>query len=209
VATHELPLVVVERSGLVEDRVGDRDLADVVQLAGGDQMLQVNAGNAEVHRHRGGALGHLAAVQVELRFALAQHRHQQFTRLDSLVATARALVGVHPLVGERQREVDRRRLLGEPDETVRGGDGEAFAGLRQRFGAEACCLLGIAAGGIDHDAELVAAEPIRDAVPCGDVAQRAAATGEQGIAGGVAEGVVVRLEPVQVVERERAQHTFT
>ena len=34
VAADERPLVLVERPGLVEDRVGDRDLADVVQLGG-------------------------------------------------------------------------------------------------------------------------------------------------------------------------------
>jgi hypothetical protein len=31
VRLHDLPLVVVERAGLVDDLVGDSDLADVVQ----------------------------------------------------------------------------------------------------------------------------------------------------------------------------------
>jgi len=32
VVSHDLPLVVVERPGLVEDLAGDGDLAEVVQL---------------------------------------------------------------------------------------------------------------------------------------------------------------------------------
>ena len=38
---HALPLVGVERTGLVEDRVGDGDLADVVQLGGGGDQVEL------------------------------------------------------------------------------------------------------------------------------------------------------------------------
>jgi hypothetical protein len=44
VAAHEHALVLVERAGLGQDRVGDRDVADVVQLGGArDDVARLRA----------------------------------------------------------------------------------------------------------------------------------------------------------------------
>ena len=44
------PLVVVERAGLVQDRVGDAELADVVEDAGGAHALDLVGREAELAR---------------------------------------------------------------------------------------------------------------------------------------------------------------
>ncbi len=45
---HELPLLLVEGTGLLEDRVGDRHLADVVELGGPGDGGDLD--RREVHR---------------------------------------------------------------------------------------------------------------------------------------------------------------
>ena len=47
VLAHELPLRLVERARLVQDRVGDAHLADVVQFGGAHDLLEALAADAE------------------------------------------------------------------------------------------------------------------------------------------------------------------
>ena len=56
VAVHERPLRLVERAGLVEDDLGDRDLADVVQLGRQAHLGDLGVGQPEAPRDGVGEL---------------------------------------------------------------------------------------------------------------------------------------------------------
>ncbi len=67
----------------------------------------------------------------------------------------------------------------------------------------ACTSASIVLGGVAQEhAELVAAHPVGGAVGGDDRPQLVAEARQQGVAGGVAEGVVVALEAVEVVQHE-------
>ena len=70
VLAHELPLVLVQGSGLLEYRVRDADLADVMQKGPSAHMHQVFLGNAHPARQFDGELRH--ALGVPLRFPVPQ-----------------------------------------------------------------------------------------------------------------------------------------
>ena len=74
VLAHDRPLGVVERAGLVQDLVGHADLAEVVQVRGDAQVLQLVAGDADAagdllaERHdRAAVLARVAVAQVQQR----------------------------------------------------------------------------------------------------------------------------------------------
>ena len=52
VAAHEAPLLVVQRAGLAEDRVRDRELADLVQLGGQRDVRELVVREAELDADR-------------------------------------------------------------------------------------------------------------------------------------------------------------
>ena len=82
VLAHQLPLRVVERPGLVEDLVGDRDLADVVQLGGAREHVELLGVEAEPPRRRAAASAATPSRwSLELRLALAQEPQQHVARL--------------------------------------------------------------------------------------------------------------------------------
>ena len=56
VAAHLHPLLVVELARLVEDQVGDAELADVVQQRGAAQVAQLVAGCSRARRRRATAM---------------------------------------------------------------------------------------------------------------------------------------------------------
>ena len=62
VLSHEVPLGTVQRAGLVEDPVGDADLADVVQLRRATDLVELLARHPEPAGDRHRELGHAAGV---------------------------------------------------------------------------------------------------------------------------------------------------
>ena len=122
--------------------------------------------------------------------------------VSSLVSAPAALVRVHPLVGEAQglRRVDP--LAVEQDHAVRAADAEAPAVLAERGRGARDDLRRIGVAHAGEDAELVAAHAVGGAVAGDRLREAAAEALEQHVAGDVAEGVVVGLEAVEVVERE-------
>ena len=103
VAAHEGPLVVVERAGLVEDRVGDGHLAHVVQLGGHAHVVERLAFEAEVAADGLGELGHAAEMALEAGMALGKGAQQHVGALALGRGAAGVLVRVHALVGDEQR----------------------------------------------------------------------------------------------------------
>src|ERR1700689_4272932 len=73
-ATHELPLVLVERAGLLENRDRDRGLADVVQTRGETDPAYLVLGQAEQLGNRARELGDTLGVLVEKDVLFSHHR---------------------------------------------------------------------------------------------------------------------------------------
>ena len=198
--------LVVERAGLVQDRVGDRDLADVVQLAApGARSRARSASRPRRSADRGARALHALDVLVQAGVALVERLHQ---RARGLAARAHAAAAPCPRTCARRRAAARRwrrRPRREQDEPVRGADLEALAPSSRARTRRARRRRPVLAG--------VAVDAARRTRrrPCGRRA-RAPSTAraapprraQQRVAGGVAEGVVVVLEAVEVVERERA-----
>ena len=103
--------VASRAAGLVEDRVGDADLADVVQLGGAGDLVDLLAGHAEAARDGDRELGDLAGVLAQVGLLGLHRAHEHVARL---LAGARApvLVRVHALVGELQRLLEASRPRG-------------------------------------------------------------------------------------------------
>ncbi len=98
VAAHELPLVVVERPGLGEDLVGDRDLADVVELGGQAHVVHLVA--------RGGRAAARRARRARRR------RRRAFRARGSLSARIRSMTSLASSVTEaRPRRLPAYRRL--------------------------------------------------------------------------------------------------
>ena len=72
VLVHEAPLVGGERPGLVQDRLRDRDLADVVQLGGNADGLHLRRLTPERRGDARRQLGHVVDVIGQLRVAVRQ-----------------------------------------------------------------------------------------------------------------------------------------
>src|SRR5436309_2816015 len=92
---------------------------------------------------------------------------------------------------------------------MRGRDGESPSSLGERGGGsrfERRALVGVAR---PEQAELVASQPVRRATPADRGREALAEAVEQRIPRGMTEGVVVRLEPVQVEEDERGRACVT
>ena len=80
VSPHQLPLLVVERRGLVEDRLGDPDLADVVEQRSELDRLEEVVAEAEPARHLDGEVRDLLRVHARvavLRLERARERGQR------------------------------------------------------------------------------------------------------------------------------------
>jgi hypothetical protein len=75
--------------------------------------------------------------------------------------------------------------------------------LGQRRGGEADDVVDTVAAGPGQYAELVAADPVGPALPVDLPGQGGAQARQQGVAGGVAEGVVVRLEAVEIAQHQQ------
>src|SRR5439155_19380172 len=124
--------VVVERPGLVQDRFGDRDLADVVQLRRLAHGLDVLELEAEAPRSGLREQRDVARVAVEIRVALGERPQQHVGGLAADRAATAALARVHPLVGEPQGVGGVGRLLAEDHRAPGARDREALAMLGER-----------------------------------------------------------------------------
>ena len=134
VAAHELPLGVVERAGLVEDRVGDGDLAHVVQLRRLAQVLELLGQQAEPLADRDGELRHAVDVGPERGMALRQRAQQHVARLAPGRDAAAVLLQVHALVRDVEGVLGAGGLRRAADLAVGAGDREAVAVLAERLG---------------------------------------------------------------------------
>ena len=67
---HEAPLLFIERARLVEDGVRDGDLADVVQLGGAFDLVELGVAEPQLLAGRARQRGDLADVLAELGSAL-------------------------------------------------------------------------------------------------------------------------------------------
>ena len=134
--------------------------------------------------------------------ALAQRPDEHVLASGASRTRPRVLLRVHALVGDPQRLGRVHRLAREHDRAVGAGDGEALAALGQRACGARDDRVGDLVARVEERAELVAAHPER-AAAAGQVGREVAAEAdEQRVAGGVAEGVVVVLEAVEVEQDE-------
>ena len=202
---HEAPLLRVQRARLVQDRVRDRDLADVVQLGRARQHVELLADHPQAPPHRERQRTDAALVLLQVRVALLEGLQQHVAQLLHRARLARlVLAPVQPLVGQLH---DRRRvaaLRGDAHDAVRRPDREARpalgegrdAGLHERRvgRAGACC----------GTARRTRRRPSGRPCPAGAtiVLQLVAEARQQRVARRVPEGVVVALEPVQVVQHQ-------
>jgi len=203
VAAHEAPLLGFERTRLVEDRVGDRDLADVVQLRRALDVVEHRFGHAHALADRSGESRDLTGVLVQLGVALGEDAQDDVARLLLGGDAACALVRVHALVGRHQRGGRVGRLVGHDHRSPRGLHAEPLAAFAERLPAVGDQVLAVVGAERSEDAELVAAEPEGDAAPVDRVVQLAPEAAQQEIALEVPEEVVVDLEAVEVEEHEQ------
>ncbi len=77
-APHDPPLVRRERAGLEEDRVGDADLADVVQQHAAAERVELRLGQAVGAGQRDGVAVHAAGVGLGAHLASGQRRAEGF-----------------------------------------------------------------------------------------------------------------------------------
>jgi hypothetical protein len=202
-AAHEGPLLVVERPFLVQDPVGNGDLADVVKLRGTLQVLQVVATNAQPLPHRARERGNGAGVLVQLGASFRQHAQHYVASLLLRGHAPDPLVGVHALVGQNERGGGILRLFGNRDAAARSLDREALAALGERLEACGDEKAAVVRGHRSEDAELVPAESERDAAALDHLLKLPAEAAQEQVSLQMAEGVVVRLEAVQVEEHEQ------
>ena len=81
VPAHEAPLGLVERPGLLEDRVGDGDLADVVELGGVRDVVELLAVHPQLAADGEREVGRTAQVHVQVGLALGEAAQQHVARL--------------------------------------------------------------------------------------------------------------------------------
>ena len=189
-------------AGLVEDRVGDGHLADVVQRGGVADVVDLLGVELQAPRDGLGQLGHAADVLAQLGVALGQRAQQHVAALVARRAAAAVLVGVHALVGDAQRLAGvvrpRRARAIAPNEQVMAKPSPCSVRARGAVGA---LRDGIRSDAEQH-AELVAAHAVGRAGADDVLAELGSEALQQGVAGRVAVGVVVVLEAVEVEERQ-------
>ena len=187
---------------LGQDLRGDADLAEVVQLGGALHQLDVVGGEAE----RLGAAPRPGSATSSRWLPRPGWRSSSIRVSAADIASSgrvRADLGrVHPGVGEAQRRVGSWASPG----TATTPDADVIRKPSPSSLSASCSSAWASSAGRrfeEQDAELVAAEPGRDPAALARGRELAAEAPQQRIAGGMAEGVVVALEAVEIGERQR------
>ena len=142
VLVHEPPLLLGQRAAFLQDRIGDRDLADVVQLRGVTHLLDLMLGEREDPRDVDCKLGDIGDVIGKARVSLGDGAQKDVLALTAGRALAPVLLHVHPLVGDPERLEGVLRVLRDRYDPVRARDFEAFTVLAESGGRRRCVLLG-------------------------------------------------------------------
>ena len=201
----EVPFVAVQLGRLVEDGVRDPHLADVVELRGAHDLVDVLARHAQPPRDEQSELADVAGVLRQARLACLDDSHQHVLGLLARAGTTAALVRVHPLVGKLQRVVGVGRLVREEHRAAGRADRESFARLGEGADGSRDGRLQLLRHDLQQDTELIAAEAVGAALHLHRRGQLGAQPGQQRVAGGVPERVVVVLEAVEVEQQEHAR----
>ena len=204
VRPHQLPLVVVERAGLVQDAVGDRDLADVVQLGGPDDRVELLGVEARAARPisaaslatplrcapSSGSRSRRTRTSTSCVWRCAELERRPFAAYMRVSAARSAAVGIVGL-GRQDAPRPRRRVMRKPSPCSLSAAPATASTPSTRSRS---------AG--DEHAELVAAEAERPALRRDRRGEAAGQPAQQQVARGMAEAVVVGLEAVEVEDRE-------
>ena len=195
--------LLVERPRLGEDRVGHGDLADVVQLGGVADLLDLVVAELQQQRGRLGEVGDAAEVAAQVRVALGQRAQQHVLALAARGRAAGVLLRVHALVGDPQRLGDVRRLERAARSRRRSSRSRSprrarRARRRRRRRAARATRRPGRSSAQNSSPPMRKAEPRPRRKP----ARLAPSRDQQRVAGRVAEGVVVVLEAVEVEEHE-------
>ena len=202
VLADEHPLVVVERAGLGQDRVGDRHLAEVVQLARLPEHVELVPGEAQTLADGGDEIADAVQMVVQLGLALVERLEQCVGCLAGGGAAAGRLARVEALVGGPQGGLDRRQLAGattppyEAPTSKPSPRSESASTVRDRDRVDPF----VAERG--ENAELVAAEPVGRPVRPDRLEQAVAEPSEQRVSGRVPERIVVELEAVEIADQD-------
>ena len=140
-------------------------------------------------------------MTVELRLALAQDAEEHVSHLTLRRTRATTLCRVHPAVREAQSCTRIAGLLGQEDHPARAADREAIAVRTERRGSRSDRIADMMRAGRD-DAELVSAQTVGGTVGRDRDLEAPGELSQQRVTGRMAEAVVVRLETVEVEERE-------
>ena len=132
VGSDEGQFVLVERAGLREDGVRDRNLADVVELRRLPNRCELILRHAELTRDGLRGVRNVTDVGGEPGVTFGEGAQQDVRALPARRHPPSVLEVVHALVGQQQCLV-RCRNLGQRDRAVRASNRKCIAVLAQRF----------------------------------------------------------------------------
>ena len=183
--------------------LGDGEQADVLELGGEGDVVDLLSGEVEAAADRDRPVDDDAQVLAELGPAGCEHGHQDGVCLAPGGAVLALVVGGQPLAGDLQRAVGVAGLVGDRDLAVGTADRQVPA-----FVVEGGCggdddLSDLAVAGGDQHGEPAVFDPVgRAAERRRRVDEHLGAAAQQVVAGGVAEAVVVGVQPVEVEEQQ-------
>ena len=193
----EGPLVLGQRTGLVEDRVGNGHLADVVKLGRAHEDLDVLPLEAEAAADRSGQRRDLAEVLAQRGPTLAQSLEEDVGALANGAVAATVLVTVPALIGEPKRSRRVPRLDGKDDRPVRARHREPLTVVGERLGDAGDHRRDRLSVTVEERAELVAAHPVGATVRADRLGHPLGQSSEERVACRVPVRVVVALEPIR------------
>lgn len=194
------PFALVELPALVDDRVADGDLADVVHEAEDLQVVELLLGE----RHRAADLPAQAAHAVGVvpfpGIVFLERREYGVDRLAAAAVAGDDLLAVHVVLGLFYDLVEffvglRLRFVSQRDGIDQRVDLDLGHGLVDPVADEPGFLL---SGHRQKHDELVAAPPGDDVLLAADGRESLRHGNQEGVARPVAEGVVRKLQAVQV-----------
>ena len=158
VPADHLPLRRVQRARLVQDRPRDDDLADVVEVGGQADVVDLVLLDAELLGDRLRQLAHPVTVRAQLGRMLVEHRQEQVAGLALRRHAVVVLLGVHALIDDPKRGRGVAGLARQEDEPARRPDLVVLLGERRERLADRLLELG---GGSVHDAGRTRRRPSR------------------------------------------------